>query len=207
MNETHRRDAVTVVNDLVLFGSALLSAGVVLLDSLGVLDQIPWLAERIPILALLSISFLLASAVIERRTRIEKIQQTLDNIVSSFAFGAQYLDDAAAVTTQLERITRQANESLMALGAKSSAVKYLNSIREAVTQRQVIHHRLLDGDYISHELHEHLGELVGAPNVYLSWTPREKFGNFVVTENEAVYGFSGSLYRPILWPLASRASI
>jgi hypothetical protein len=189
MKDKEKKDALAIVNDIVLIGSAIVAIGVSLLDFLGVLDQIPWLVGRVPIITLLSLSFLLASAVIERRTRIDKIQETLDSIISSYTFGTQYLDDADTVISQLERITRRANESIMALGAKSRAKNYLSAIQEAVLQRRVIHYRLLDGDYIPHELHEHLKEIVHAPNVQIAWTPREKFGNLLVTENESVMAF------------------
>jgi len=184
-----RNDLLTTINDFVLIGSAIVMISISLLDFMGLLEHIPWLSERVPIITLLSLSFLLASSVIERRTHIDKVQETLDNIVSSYTFGAQYLDDAESVMSQMERITLRANESIMSLGSKSRASSYLAAIREAVLQRRIIHYRLLDGEYIPHELHEHLIEIVHEPNVQIAWTPREKFGNLLVTENESVMVF------------------
>jgi hypothetical protein len=182
-------DPLTLLSDIVLIGAALLSIGVTLLDFLGVLDQVKWLSERVGILTLLSLSFLLVSIVIERKRRLDTIQNTLDNIIDTYILGAQYLDDSESVTTELERVVRQADEIVMALGARSRAVSYLKAIESAVSQRSVIYYRLLDSTDITHELHEHLQTLVHAPNVHIAWTPKEKFGNLTVTEHECVIAF------------------
>lgn len=184
-----KTDLLTFISDLVLIGAALISIGVTLLDFLGVLDEVKWLSERVATLTLLSLSFLLVSIVIERKRRLDTIQNTLDNIVTTYTLGVQYLDDAESVTTELERIVRQADETVMALGAKSRAVRYLKAIENAVAQRAIIYYRLLDGDDITHELHEHLQRLVKAPNVQIAWTPKERFGHLTVTEHECVIVF------------------
>lgn len=180
------RNILTILNDFVLVGSAFIAISIVLLDFIGMLDKITWLSERVDIITLLILSFLLVNAVIDRKIGINKINESLDNIISSYAFGAQYLDDAGAVIPQLERITRKADEIIMALGAKSRASNYLFLIKEAVFQRNVIHYRLIDGEYIPHALHEHLIEIIKSPIVQLAWTPKEKFGNLLLTENECV---------------------
>ncbi len=183
------RNRLTAINDVVLVSSAIIAILVTLLDFLGVLDQIDWLSERVEIITLLSISLLLISIVLERRTHLDRIQETLDSLISSYTFGAQYLEDAETVVMQMERVTRRANESIMALGSKSRAIDYLKTIEEAVKHRKVIHYRLLDGTYIRHELHDHLINVIAEPNVNIAWTYREKFGNLVVTENECVLAF------------------
>jgi hypothetical protein len=136
---------------------------------------------------LLCLGYLLISAVIERTLHISRIQKTLDGIVSSYAFGHQYLDNAEVVASQLEQTTRRANESIMVLGAKSRIARYLHSLEEAVSYRGVIYYRLINSDHIDHELHEHLGKVLHNPNVQIAWTPREKYGNWVVTENEVLF--------------------
>jgi hypothetical protein len=187
--QTQSEDLLIKVNDIVLFSSAILSIGVSLLDFLGVLDELPWLSERVTILILLSVSFLIISVIIERKTRLDVIQGTLDNIIENYAFGVQYLPDAESVTSELDRIVRQADECIMALGAKSRAKNYLDSIEDAIENRDVVYHRLINGTYIPHELHEHLREILEDSNVQISWTPREKFGNMTVTERGCILVF------------------
>lgn len=192
MSKSNLKDYVNSTNDIILVGSALIAIVVTLLDFFGVLSNIKWLSERIPIFILLGISFLLVNVVVERRTYISKIQQTLDNIISTSVFGAQYLEDAVAVVSQIERAVRNAEENIMAVGAKSRAVNYLNAIEDNVLTKRTSYYRLLDGEYITHELHEHLKKLFPISNVHIGWTPREKFGNLVVTDKECILVFPGT---------------
>jgi hypothetical protein len=160
-----------------------------LLDFLGMLDELPWLSKRVEILILLGLSFLLISLVLERKSRLDRIQNTLDNIVSTYVLGTQYLEDSRTVIGELERIARRADETIMSLGSKSSASGYLNAINEAIHQRDVIYYRLISGTHITHELHEHLRSVVHTANVQMAWTPKEKFGNLTVTEQECILVF------------------
>lgn len=190
MTKTQKKtDLLTNTNDVVLVGAATISIAVTLLDFLGVLDQVKWLSDRIEIIILLSLSLLLLSVVIERKKRLEAIQATLDSIVTSHTLGVQYLENAEAVAAELERIVRQAGDSIMALGAKSTITEYLDAIELSVMHRSIIYYRLLDRTDATHELHEHLKRLVHAPNVQIGWTPREKYGNLTVTEQDCVMVF------------------
>jgi hypothetical protein len=189
MRSNKKIDWLAAANDGVLVGAAIISIMVTLLDFLGILDQVKWLSDRIAILTLLSLSLLLLSVVVDRKSRLETIQATLDNIVATYSLGVQYLDNAEAVITELERTVRQAGESIMALGAKSTATGYLEAIEMAVSQRSIIYYRLLDRLDTTHELHEHLKKLIHTPNVQIGWTPREKYGNLTVTEHECVIVF------------------
>lgn len=182
-------ERLSSINDIVLASSASIALLITLLDFLGVLNQISWLKDRVETIILLSVSLLLLSVVLERKTHLEKIQNTLDSLIASYTFGTQYLENANLVTTQIERATRRANETILSLGSKSRASAYLQSIETAVVERKVIHYRLLDGLYIRHELHEHLERILNASNVNIAWNPREKFGNLVVTENECILAF------------------
>ena len=84
MKNKKKTDAVTITSDFILIGAAILSIVVTLLDFLGVLDQVQWLSGRVGILTLLSLSFILVSLVIERKRHLEVIQDTLDNIVTTY---------------------------------------------------------------------------------------------------------------------------
>lgn len=93
------------------------------------------------------------------------------------------------VNLELIRIVRRADDIVFTLGARSRAPEYLKSIEEAVANRNVTYHRLINAHHIPHELHEHLETLIDAPNVRISWTAKEKFSNLTVTENECVLVF------------------
>ena len=61
--------------ELILLGAtAVVSAGVSLLDFLGVLDELPWLADRVPTLTLLATGLVAGYLVLERRNQLEKME-------------------------------------------------------------------------------------------------------------------------------------
>ena len=80
----------------------------------------------------------------------------------------------------------KANEILMAVGAKSTATIYLQQVSRKVGSGDITYYRLLTGNHITHELHEHLGSLLGSPNVDVAWNYSEKFGTFTVSEDQVV---------------------
>lgn len=184
-----KRDVLTIVSDSVLIGAATLSIGISLLDFLGLLDSLPWLAKRVQIMILLSTSFLLLAIVVERKARLDTIQRSLDGLVANTTIGTKYMDDAESVLGELERAAHHATESIMALGGRAKESKYLNAIRDAVNYRHVIHYRLIDGTSIHHELHEHLLSIIDLPNVKIAWKERGRIGYLMVTENDCIMAF------------------
>lgn len=104
---------------------------------------------------------------------------------------AIYLSQASDVGEALVSSINSTRESIHALGARSSATKYLRAIEDAVLRRKVPYYRVLDGDEISHALHEHLRRLLtgNAPNVFIAWTRKEKYGNMTVTDACVVIAF------------------
>lgn len=184
-----RGDILTISSDIVLIGAALLSIGTSLLDFLGILDGIPWLADRVQVLILLSTSFLLLAIVVERKSRLDAIQRALDGLVANTTIGTKYLDEADHVLNELERAAKHATESIMALGGRAKESKYLNAIKDAVIERNVIYYRLIDGTSIHHELHEHLSSIFQVPNVKISWKERGKIGYLMVTEKDCIMAF------------------
>jgi hypothetical protein len=140
------------------------------------------LSVCIPKITLFVLGYLFISIAIERRKRLDYIQATLDAIVNNYSLGAQYLENREAVNEALGRAVRQADETIMAMGSRSTAVKYLKGIQEAVVDRKVRYYRLIEGPEITHELCEHLKALVESESTQIIWTPKEKFGNLTVTE-------------------------
>ena len=65
--------------DILLIGAtAILSGAISLLDFLGLLDGIPWLANRIPTLTLLATGLVAGYLVLERRNQLEDMQADTD---------------------------------------------------------------------------------------------------------------------------------
>lgn len=147
------------------------------------------LSFLIPKLTLFVLGYLFVSMAIERRKRLDYIQATLDGIVNNYSLGAQYLETIQAVNTALERSIRQADETVMAMGSRSKAVKYLASIQDAIAERSIRYYRLLEGPEITHELCEHLRSVLPNDGVEIMWTHKEKFGNLTVTEHECIIAF------------------
>jgi len=64
---------------LLLSATVILSGLVSLLDFLGVLDSIPWLAKRIPVLTLLVIGLVAGYLILERKGQLEKMHNNLNS--------------------------------------------------------------------------------------------------------------------------------
>jgi len=183
---TKTRKTVQSVGDFILVVSAIGIVCISVLDFLGLLDGIQWLSERIPTFTLLALGLILGASVIDRWTKLDKIESMLQNVLNSQLIGAQYLEDSASVIRELESVTEQADEFIMALGGKSTAVHYLEQIEEDVKTKGILYYRLLAGSRITNELKDHLLRLLDAPNVQVYWTSSEKFGNLTVTEKQVI---------------------
>ncbi|MGY1885226.1 hypothetical protein ACI799_08000 [Blastococcus sp. SYSU DS0753] len=142
-------------------------------------------------LMLAAVGLVLITAVLERRTRLDSLQRHIEAIEAGLQSNASYLADADAVRRALTAEVNAAVETILALGARSSAASYLNAIEDAVTRRGVTYYRVLDGDEISHSLHEHLLRLLegGRGSTFVAWTRKEKYGNLTATEKSCVIAF------------------
>ena len=147
------------------------------------------ISNFLPKLTLFVLGYLLISLAIDRKKRFEVMQNTLDEVLYSHSLGALYLEDMKSVGIALEKLARQADESIMALGSRSRGVKYLENIENAVANRNVIYYRLIDGAEITHELCVHLKKVIHSANVQIAWTHKEKFGNLTVSDKDCVIAF------------------
>jgi len=105
--------------DILLLGAvAVLCALVSLLDFLGLLDGISWLANRIPTLTLLAIGLVASYLVLERRTQLESMQDD----------SRQRLDELSqAITQSTTTIIDSLNGvEFRRLGTGGEAVAYVN---------------------------------------------------------------------------------
>jgi len=69
---------IAVPDQLALVSAAILSAVIVLLDFVGALSKIPWLANRVPTLTLLLLAFVAAYLVIERRKHFDEHNRRME---------------------------------------------------------------------------------------------------------------------------------
>lgn len=74
---------------ILLVVTVALSSLISLLDLFGVLDGVPWLRDNIPTLTLLTVGLLAGYILIERRTKLETIVNTLQDSVDTNQLAAQ----------------------------------------------------------------------------------------------------------------------
>jgi len=76
--------------DIILLSATVILSGIVsLLDFLGVLDSIPWLAERVPTLTLLVIGLMAGYLILERKNQLEKMDSNLSNRINDLEQSVQ----------------------------------------------------------------------------------------------------------------------
>lgn len=183
------RKVLDTINDAALFIPGVIAITIASIDFLDLWDKIPIVnRERMLTLVLLCSGLLVIGIVLERRIYLASIQETL-NSISFNTVGVESLENPQILNSELERAIRKSDQSILVVGAKSRSSPYLNTIKEFVQNQDVIYKRLIDGTYIPHELHLHLLSLIDDPRVQIAWTPREKFGNFTVTDNECIVAF------------------
>lgn len=185
MNDRHS-DWAQLVGQVILILAAIVAVAAPIADLAGLLENVQWLRERIPTITLLAVGLLIAASIFDRRTVLARIETLLRRAVKSQALGVQYLPDRYSVLRRLEDTVSKANETLMAVGAKSTATIYLQQVSRKVASGDITYYRLLTGNHITHELHEHLGSLLGSPDVHVAWNYSEKFGTFTVSEDHVV---------------------
>lgn len=160
-------------------------------DLIGVLDLI-WLNNRIQTITLLAVGVVLLTVLVERHTSLSRLTQEIEHLRRSTLLRAEYLSDSDRVIDELSALVDKADETILSLGSKSTAESYLNKIRSKVADGKITYSRLLTGDHITHELHEHLTKLLHLETVTVSWTGKEKYVPMTISENGAVLVFPTS---------------
>jgi TIR domain len=99
-----------------------------------------------------------------------------------------YLREKSEVDSALVDLAMESTQTLKATGGKSRIVSYLKKISENVKYGKIkAYHRLITGDHITHELHEHLNVLIDKKGTDFRWTPTEKYGNISISENHVIF--------------------
>jgi len=176
------------ISNFILIVSAILVVGIAILDFLGLLDEINWLNIHLPAITLLAVSLVLSVTVIDRHTKLARIERLLQQSIDTHVLGIQYLRDKSSVIKELRGMVRRADEFIMAVGAKSTAKPYLDQIVKRVNSRDILYYRLLSGDHITHDLHIHLDALLSMPGVRIAWNRSEKYGTLTVSEQQVIIG-------------------
>ena len=145
--------------------------------------------DTLLILVLVSLGLLMIAVVIERRVRLDALNDQLKNLTAQLEPDTKYLSDIESVSGVLRDIVQRCSENIFCIGALSSDKTYLKLIEDAVKKRDVIYYRVVDGDHIYHPMHQHLLALLAADKVYIGYIDREKYGNITVTDVGAVIAF------------------
>jgi hypothetical protein len=114
--------------DRLLIYLAVTSILIALIDLSGILDSGNWIKQRIPAITLLMVNSILLAILIERYTKLSRIERILKQSLDTYAQGVQYLEDGNLVLNELIDLVKDSSEFVYALGGKSSSEKYLNVI-------------------------------------------------------------------------------
>ena len=99
-----------------------------------------------------------------------------------------YFRNKSEVDSALIDLAKGSTQTLKASGGKSRIVSYLKEISKSIKCGKIkAYHRLITGDHITHELHEHLDALIDEKGVDFRWTPSEKYVNISISENHVIF--------------------
>ena len=99
-----------------------------------------------------------------------------------------YLRNKSEVDSALLDLVKESRQTLKATGGKSRIVSYLEEIAENLDSGKIrAYHRLITGDHITHELHEHLEPLIDHKGSEFRWNSSDKYGNISISENQVVF--------------------
>jgi hypothetical protein len=175
-------------SDLLLCAIGILSVIVSVRSALSPPKSVSGL-DTLLTLVLVSLGLLMIAMVVERRLRLDRLNDQLKELATHLESDSKYLPDMQSVSKALRDIVQRCSENIFCIGALSSDRAYLKLIEDAVKNRDVIYYRVVDGDHIYHPMHQHLTALLRVKGVYIGYIDREKFGNMTVTDVGAVIAF------------------
>lgn len=126
--------------------------------------------------------------------RLTKIDNSLQNVLDNYFRGLSYFEDQKDVNRELILTVRNAKDILMVIGAKSSSSNYLEEIEAKASDPNLKHYRLITGDHITKEMREHLLQIISLNdrNCLIRWNYSEKYGSFVITDEDVFIGLPTS---------------
>ena len=115
--------------------------------------------------------------------RVKKLSPIYEKNISGI-----YLRNRSEVDSALIDLAKESTQTLKTTGGKSRIILYLNEISKNIECGRIkAYHRLITGDHITHELHEHLNSIIDEKGTDLKWTPSEKYGNISMSENYVIF--------------------
>lgn len=147
----------------------LVAVGVSIFQSVGWEKLLPLLA--VVIIALVFIS--LAANAEDRFTR--ELDKRLPQI--------SYLDSRKDVELTTLDLVERSTEFIVGTGGRSRNQDYLKAIERRVREGKVLYWRILYEEEITHELCEHLCQLISLPNVTIAQVKDTAYGNMTITDN------------------------
>lgn len=134
-----------------------------------------------PILLVLLLYFLIVSQMFNMQTDIlEKIK--------SISPGYEFISGEDSVKKNLVETIQKTEEFIFTTGGRAREVNYLNCLNRKVLNENVKYYRIILGDHIHHDFHEHLREVVNKKpsSVYIGHEMKEKYGNMLITDEEII---------------------
>lgn len=113
----------------------------------------------------------------------ESIKQLLEMHIPNIAF----IDDSNTIKAEFINAINDAEKYVMATGGKSRIKEYLSEIETNLEIKEIEYYRIIFGEKITNELHQHLLKVIGKDGVYVSYTPRELAPALLLTEKVAFY--------------------
>jgi hypothetical protein len=130
----------------------------------------------LPLIAVL-IAFLLFLSVISRAEA--RINQSLDKRLPA----TEHLEARQEVERELTKLVESTTDFIIATGGRSRNKTYLKSIESKLDSDDLIYHRFIYQEEITHDMCEHLCAILNKSNVYIRQIKEQEYGNILVVKS------------------------
>jgi hypothetical protein len=98
----------------------------------------------------------------------------------------RFINDPEELKNELVTTVNNAKEFIYCTGGRSKIEEYLGAIEQGVFNKKIEYYRVIMGNKITHELHQHLLKVMDQDKVRVRIIPEERFAFILVTEREVV---------------------
>jgi len=134
------------------------------------------------------------------REHEERIKKILESRLPARIF----INDKNRLEEEMISIVNGSKKFIMATGSRTRVKKYLDAIEKRVKKDGIEYWRILLGNKLHHELHEHLIALYDDKKVHIRWNKKESFSFILLTENDVLLALSDP--RPNIFSSALKIS-
>jgi len=114
-----------------------------------------------------------------------------ENLQSKQFLDTSYVVDGLTDTTAEQiSILKNAKEYVFIIGGRSRNEKYLSALKDRITEKNVRYIRIITGNHIRHQLHQHLNEIWS--EVELGYYEEDKFGGILATHDTVFIALQSS---------------